>query len=142
MAHTAFSSQFTGSQPLNSTEIRRCILRLRRLATLLDAAFVLPGTRLRWGLDTLIGLLPVAGTMVMAIPSLYIIWEARRLGVPSCILTRMVGNVAVELLADFVPVLGDLVDTVYKANLRNIVLIEQYFGMTVDATGRETSGPH
>ena len=132
----------TATHDAGTRDIRQEIVRLRKLATLLDAAFRIPSTKARWGLDTLIGLLPVAGTMVMAIPSLYIIWEARRLGVPSRILTRMVGNVAVELLADFVPVLGDLVDTVYKANLRNIVLIEQYFGMTVDATGRETSGPH
>ena len=141
MAYTASSSRFTDRPTLDGTEIRRRVLRLRRLATLLDAAFVLPGTRFRWGLDTLIGLLPVAGTLLMAIPSLYIIWEARQMGVPGRILTRMVGNVAVELLADFIPVLGDLVDTVYKANLRNIVLLEQYFGMTVDAAARETSPP-
>ncbi|NPC90665.1 DUF4112 domain-containing protein [Gluconacetobacter entanii] len=140
MAHTA-SSSFTDRPSLDGMDIRRRIMRLRRLATLLDAAFVVPGTHFRWGLDTLIGLLPVAGTLVMALPSLYIIWEAHRMNVPGRLLVRMIGNVAVELLADFVPVLGDLVDTVYKANLRNIALLEDHFGMTVDGTARETTPP-
>lgn len=133
MAHTASSSPpFTTRPSLDGTEIRRRVQRLRRLATLLDAAFTIPGTRVRWGLDTLIGALPVAGTAVMAIPSLYIIWEAYRMNVPGKVILRMLANVVVELLFDFVPVLGDLADTVYKANLRNIDLLERHFGMTVD----------
>lgn len=112
-----------------SADIRRELARLRSLATLLDAAFRIPGTRARWGLDTLIGLLPVGGTVLMLIPSLYIVWKSWKLGAPPAVLSRMLANVLVEGAADLVPVLGDVFDTAFKADLRNVALLEQHFGM-------------
>ncbi|ATU74364.1 hypothetical protein CFR78_05155 [Komagataeibacter rhaeticus] len=112
-------------------DIRQEMARLRRLATLLDAAFRIPGTRARWGLDTLVGLLPVGGTAVMLVPSLYIIWKGWRLGASRAVLSRMMANVLVETAADLVPVVGDVFDTAFKADLRNVALLERYFGMTV-----------
>ncbi len=99
---------------------------LRRLAWLLDGAMRLPGTKFRFGLNSLIGLAPVAGDAVLAMVSLYIVWEARRLGVPNAILARMLANVAIEAGAGAVPVLGDLFDVAFKANLRNLDLVETY----------------
>ena len=100
---------------------------LRRLAWLIDAAGRLPGTRFRFGLNSLIGLAPVAGDTLLALISFYIVWEARRLGLPKRKINRMLWNVAIEVLLGAVPWLGDLLDVVWKANLRNIDIIESHF---------------
>ncbi|GCE80011.1 DUF4112 domain-containing protein [Komagataeibacter oboediens] len=120
----------TAAHAAGSHDIRQEVARLRRLATLLDAAFRIPGTKARWGLDTLIGLLPVGGTALMLLPSLYIVWKSWRLGVGRPTLARMLANVVVEAAADLVPVLGDVFDTAFKADLRNVTLLEQHFGLT------------
>lgn len=109
--------------------INREVQRLRQLATVLDAAFRIPGTKARWGLDALIGLLPVGGTTVMLLPSLYIVWKSWKLGVRGAVLGRMLANVAVETAADLVPVVGDVFDVAFKANLRNVALLEQHLGL-------------
>ncbi|GCE82158.1 DUF4112 domain-containing protein [Komagataeibacter diospyri] len=124
----------TAMHGANTHDIRQEVARLRRLATLLDAAFRIPGTKARWGLDTLIGLLPVGGTAIMLVPSLYIVWKSWHLGVGRPVLVRMTGNIMVEAAADLVPVLGDVFDTAFKANLRNVALLEQHFGLTVPRT--------
>ena len=124
----------TATHDAGTRDIRQEIARLRKLATLLDAAFRIPGTKARWGLDTLIGLLPVGGTALMLLPSLYIVWKSWHLGVGRPVLARMLGNVAVEAAADLVPVLGDVFDTAFKADLRNVALLEQHFGLTPPRT--------
>jgi hypothetical protein len=105
------------------------IARLRRLAWIVDALGRIPGTRLRFGLNSVIGLAPAAGDAVLVLISLYIVWEARQLGLPRHKLTRMIGNVAVEGLLGVVPLLGDLLDVAWKANLRNIAIIEAHFAV-------------
>ncbi|KXV74539.1 hypothetical protein AD951_00485, partial [Acetobacter malorum] len=75
-------------------------------------------------------LLPVGGSVVMGLVSLYIVWEAWRLRAPTSLLARMVGNVLLETAVDTVPIAGDLFDAAFKANLRNVALLEQYFGHT------------
>jgi len=102
------------------------LARLRKLAWFLDAQFGLPGTRFRFGINSLVGLAPAMGDVVMGIVSLYIVNEARRMGVPGPLLGRMLMNVAVEVVGGAVPLLGDLFDMVFKANLRNIALLEEW----------------
>ena len=104
------------------------LARLRRLAWLVDAGFGVPGTRFRFGLNGLLGLAPVAGDALLGLVSLYIVWEARRLGAPPALQARMVANVAVEVVGGAVPVLGDLFDMPFKANLRNLALLERWLG--------------
>lgn len=99
--------------------------RLQRLARLLDDAFALPGGY-RIGLDGLIGLVPVAGDIVGALLAVYIIVQARRLGVPLRLQGRMLGNVLLELVVGLIPVLGDVFDFAFKANRRNLALIEAH----------------
>ncbi len=99
--------------------------RLRRLAWLLDSAIRLPGG-FRIGFDGLIGLVPGAGDLLAALLSSYIVIEAARLKAPSSVLMRMVGNIALELGIGLVPVVGDLFDFVFKANMRNVQLLETY----------------
>src|ERR1700712_1001925 len=100
--------------------------RLRRLAWLVDGAFGLPGTRFRFGLNSVIGLLAVGGDAVLGVLSLYIVYEAARLGLPRHKLARMLANVGIEVIGGSVPILGDLFDMALKANLRNLTIIEDH----------------
>lgn len=102
------------------------VARLRKLAWLLDARFVIPGTRFRFGLNGLFGLAPVAGDVLLGLVSLVIVWEARNLGAPNALLMRMLANVGIEVAGGAVPVLGDLFDMAFKANLRNLALLEDW----------------
>lgn len=97
--------------------------RVRRLVQLLDRSIILPNGY-RIGLDPLIGLIPVAGDFAGAAFSFYIICEAALMGIPKRILLRMCGNVLLETLAGEIPVLGDIFDAVWQANVRNLRLIE------------------
>ena len=110
-------------------DVHARLQRLRRLAWLIDGAFGLPGTRFRFGFNSLMGLLPVGGDAVLGALSLYIVYEAAQLGVPKPQLTRMIANVALEVVGGSVPLLGDLFDVALKANLRNLAIIEQHLGV-------------
>jgi hypothetical protein len=94
--------------------------RLVALAQLLDNRWKLPGTKFRFGLDAVIGLLPAGGDAVMAVVSLYIVAEAWRLGATKGQIARMLANVGIEALVGAVPVVGDLFDAGFKANVRNL----------------------
>ena len=110
----------------NTADFATRLARLRKLAWLLDAQFVLPGTKFRFGINSMVGLAPAAGDLVMGLVSLYIVNEARQMGAPPALLGRMLANVVVEVIGGAVPVLGDLFDMVFKANLRNIALLEDW----------------
>ena len=100
--------------------------RLRSLAWLLDRS-VGVGGKARFGLDPIIGLIPVIGDWAGAVLSLYIVYEALRLGLPWPVLGRMLLNVGVEALAGAVTVLGDAFDFVWQANIRNLRLVEAHY---------------
>ncbi len=102
------------------------LARLRKLAWLLDGQFGLPGTRFRFGLNSILGLSPVAGDVALGLVSLYLVWEARRLGAPNGLVARMLANVAVEVAGGSVPIVGDVFDMAFKANLRNLDLLERW----------------
>jgi len=105
--------------------------RIYRIARLLDAQFGIPGTRIRFGLDSILGLIPGAGDTVTAIFAGYIILEAYRLGVSRSTIVKMLGNVAIDWIIGSVPILGDIFDVGFKANLRNIALIERDLGLVM-----------
>lgn len=111
--------------PMTAAELRR-VEALRRWATLLDAAFGIPGTRFRFGLDALIGLVPGAGDAVAGLFSLGILVQAARMGVPRVVVLRMVFNALLDLLVGAIPLVGDLFDIGWKANLRNVNLLDRY----------------
>ncbi|MGH7509021.1 MAG: DUF4112 domain-containing protein [Gemmatimonadales bacterium] len=102
------------------------IEHLRTISRLLDSAFSVPGTRYRFGLDALIGLVPGLGDAVGAIFSGYVILQASRLGAPRSTINRMIANVAIDTIVGWVPLLGDLFDVGWKANLKNVALLEQH----------------
>lgn len=107
--------------------------RLKRLSRLLDSAIGIPGTRYRFGLDAIVGLVPGIGDAIGAIFSTYIIFRAARLGASNAILTRMIGNVAVDTIVGEIPLLGDLFDVGFKSNLRNLSLLERHVQRPVAA---------
>ncbi|MBB5047402.1 hypothetical protein HNR60_002157 [Rhodopseudomonas rhenobacensis] len=102
------------------------LARLEALAKLLDVAFILPGTKIRYGLDGLIGLLPVVGDVITTAISLWIVREARELGAPWHITARMLGNVALDGAVGVVPLLGDAFDVMFRANVRNMRLLRRW----------------
>jgi hypothetical protein len=101
--------------------------RLRSLAVLLDTAIVLPGG-IRVGADAIIGLAPGIGDTITTAMAAYFIYEAHRLGLPRHKLVRMIGNVAIDGLVGAIPILGDIFDVAFKANMRNLRIIEEHFG--------------
>lgn len=105
---------------------RSRVERLHGLARILDSAFVIPGTNFRFGLDAIIGLIPGIGDLLGAGLSGFILIEAARVGLPKSVLLRMGWNVAVETVLGAVPLAGDLFDAAYKANNRNIRLLDRY----------------
>lgn len=101
------------------------VANLRALARVLDSAVGVPGTRMRVGADALIGLVPVVGDLAGAALSGYVVLSAARLGVPRAVLLRMVANVGVDALIGAVPLIGDFADVGWKANTRNVALLER-----------------
>jgi hypothetical protein len=100
--------------------------RLRAMTRLLDTAFTIPGTRYRFGLDALIGLVPGFGDAVSALFSGYLVLQASRLGAPRSVVTRMIANVAIDTVVGWVPLLGDLFDVAWKSNVKNMALLEEH----------------
>lgn len=98
----------------------------RALTGLLDTAIRVPGTRFRVGLDPLLGLIPGLGDVAGAAMAGYVVILGSRFGAPAPVLLRMLANVGVDTVLGAVPLLGDLFDVAYKANVRNLALLERY----------------
>jgi Domain of unknown function (DUF4112) len=96
------------------------------MTRLLDSAIQIPGTRFRFGIDAIIGLVPGIGDAIGAIFSTFLIFHAARLGVSTSTLVRMIGNVALDTVVGEVPLLGDLFDAGWKANTKNLALLETH----------------
>ncbi len=119
-----------------STQLTPLTVRARELARLLDAAFRVPGTRFRFGLDPLLGLVPGLGDVVGGAFGFYLLVLAFRAGAPPSVIGRMFLNIGADLLLGAVPLLGDLLDAGYKANLRNLALLERYIDRPEDTKKR------
>jgi len=103
--------------------------RMRGLARLMDTVLRIPGTRFSFGADSIMGLVPGAGDFAGAAISLYIVNEARRLGVPNDKLFKMLVNIGFDAAAGSVPLVGDLFDVYFKSNRRNLNLVLEHFGL-------------
>ena len=99
---------------------------LRRWAVLLDSAFRIPGTGIRFGLDAIIGLIPGLGDISTPAFAALLLMQAVRMRLPVVVQARMVLNAAFDMLIGLVPILGDLVDIGWKANLKNLALLERH----------------
>ena len=112
----------TGTGAAGDAQLRHA----RALARVLDSAIGIPGTRLRVGLDSILGLIPGGGDVAAAALSGYIVLTAARRGVPKAVIARMLVNVLVDTAVGSIPVLGDLFDVAFKANQKNVALLERH----------------
>ena len=100
--------------------------RLRYLSNLWDNALRVPGTKMSVGIESIVGLLPVGGDLIGLLLSCYILFCAIQFELPKAILLRMVANILIDAVVGVVPFLGDLFDTAWKANTRNVELLEAH----------------
>ena len=114
------------SSPSASHAQTREFALLRRLTQLLDSEFRIPGTQFRIGLDAIAGLIPGLGDALGTAFSAYLIHLAARQGAPKALLARMVVNVGVDAIVGVVPVVGDLFDVAWRANVRNLRLLDTH----------------
>lgn len=105
---------------------RAALKRTRAAATFLDEAFRVPGTNYRVGADPILSIVPVSGDVAGAVLSMYIVGEAARIGVPGKTLAQMVVNISIDTASGSIPVLGTVADAAFKANRRNVELIEEH----------------
>jgi Domain of unknown function (DUF4112) len=99
---------------------------LRRLVVLFDSAFRIPGTRFRFGIDPIVGLIPGLGDMASPILAVLIIWQATRVRVPKIVLVRMAANALIDAGVGSIPILGDLFDFGWKSNDWNLALLDRH----------------
>ncbi|WP_375787409.1 DUF4112 domain-containing protein [Bradyrhizobium sp. Pha-3] len=121
-----FDFRNSTANPFGNLTREERLARLEMIAKLLDVAFVVPGTNVRYGIDGLIGLIPVIGDLITTAISLWLVREARLLGAPWHITARMLANVAVDGVVGMVPVAGDAFDVMFRANIRNVRMLRRW----------------
>lgn len=99
------------------------IKSIQRIAYLLDDQFRVPFTRFRLGWDFILGLFPIAGDLLTAIMSLFILIAARKYHIKGSVMWKMLGNIVVDFLIGLIPVVGDILDAGYKSNAKNVKLL-------------------
>jgi hypothetical protein len=114
------------NKDLSDQQVFATLKRLERLADLTDSRFRIPFTDIRFGLDAVIGLIPFVGDSISLVVSLYLLFEASKLGVPPSLKIKMLRNVLIDWVIGLIPILGDAVDVVFKANMRNMKLLVEH----------------
>lgn len=117
------------SREFDNAERMRRLRRLNAAARLMDTALRIPGTNIRFGADSVLGLVPVIGDASGAVVGLIIVNEARKLGVPRHKIARMLYNLGLDAAVGTIPLLGDAFDLYFKSHKRNIQLILDHFGI-------------
>ena len=114
--------RLTEDLPLGASpqDVRR---RIEAVERAMERAVTIPGLGKKVGLDALVGLIPVAGDLLGAGIGLYLVWEARLLGLPKWKLYRMLANVGIDTAVGAVPVAGDLFDFVFRSNSANLKIV-------------------
>ena len=129
-------------------EVEAAVARIEFLSRVMDSMIEIPGTKMRIGVDALIGIVPVVGDLISQAISSYLIWEARKLGVSRFTIARMIGNSAIDTVVGFIPFAGDAFDMAFRANMKNLALLKAHLakhghikrdaasGPVIDATAR------
>lgn len=108
--------------------------RVEALERILERALVFPGTKIPFGLDSVIGLVPVLGDVVTACMGAYMVWEARNLGISKWQLIRMTANVGIDTAIGAIPFVGDAFDLVWRSNSKNLRIIKKHLDKHHPAT--------
>jgi hypothetical protein len=119
---------------------RRELERLRAIQWIFDQAFAIPGTKWRFGLDALFGLIPGVGDIAGALVAVYALRVARRLGAPAVIQAHMLTNIALDALVGMIPLLGDIFDFAFRAQTRNLALLDAWVGSPVRTARKSRRG--
>jgi uncharacterized protein DUF4112 len=115
-------------------DLERRMRALRSLQQMLDSAFRVPGTDIRFGWDPIIGLVPWIGDVLTGIVSCAIILQAHHMQVPRVVQLRMLMNVGIDVVLGVIPVLGDVADVFWKSNAKNFALLERHAARVETAT--------
>ncbi len=110
----------------SNEQLRKTLSRLDTFSYYTDSNFRIPFTRVRFGLSPLIGLFPVIGDFAGLILSLYVLYEARKVGADGIVQRKMIRNMLIEFFGGLLPLVGDAFDALYKANTRNTELLRVY----------------
>jgi len=114
---------FPGIENINNPKV----LWIKRLAWFMDANFKIPFTNIRFGLDPLLSLIPGVGNIGTYLVSAFLVWQMQRNGASGKVYLKMLGNILLDVIISFIPILGTIFDIGYKANNRNVnLLIEHY----------------
>ena len=108
--------------------------RIEGMEKLLEGLFTFPGTNRRFGLDVLLDLIPVGGSLIAAAMGSWLAWEARNLGMPKTALVRMAGNIGVDFLLGAIPWVGAVPDFFFRSNSRNLKIIKRWLDKHHPAT--------
>jgi hypothetical protein len=115
--------------------------RLDRLAHSLDSRYSIPGTGIRFGWDSIVGLVPGLGDIAMLAPGAYMWLEAGNLGVPNSVRNRMALNTGIDFMLGTIPLVGDLIDVGFKSHKRNVALIREHLERTRDDVRTASAEP-
>lgn len=118
---------------MTNAETIKTLNRLKLLARFMDNGWGIPFTKIRFGADSVIGLLPIGGDLITILPSIYILIKAHEMGAPNHVLVKMAGNIAIDAGLGSIPVLGDVFDLFFKSNLRNIDLLTDFIAKNSSA---------
>jgi Domain of unknown function (DUF4112) len=111
---------------MNAAETLKTLNRLKLLARFMDAGWGIPGTKIRFGADSVLGLVPGGGDLVAMAVSIYVLVKAYEMGAPNSLLLKMAGNIAIDTGLGTVPVLGDIFDVFFMSNIRNTDLLHDF----------------
>ncbi len=114
---------------------------LEKLANRMDSALRIPGTRIRFGFDSVLGLVPGVGDVLTLLPGAYIMLESHRMGVPRSLLVRQGANVAIDTVVGTIPLIGDLFDVGFKSNRRNVAMLRAHVEGAGQPSGSAASDP-
>jgi hypothetical protein len=117
------SASFSGITGRDPAAVRR---RVEAMEKLLEGIFVVPGTNFRVGLDVILDIIPVGGSMIAAALGSWMAWEARNLGMPKSAIVRMAGNIGVDALLGAIPWIGAVPDLFFRSNTRNLKIIKAW----------------
>ncbi len=115
------------STPRPTIKAPKALLKAQKLANLLDTAFTIPIVRIKVGLDFIVGLIPGVGDALMLFVALRIVWLGKRMGLPSALVKAMLRNAVIDFGVGFIPFIGDLFDLFYKANVKNVRIMEKWW---------------
>ena len=128
---------FERVERMERAEVEAALARITAVAKLMDSLFAIPGTRIRLGVNSLLGLVPVVGDLAAQAVAAYLIWEARQLGVPRLTMWRMIGNTLIDTVVGAVPLVGDAFDIAFRANMKNLRLLQRH----LEKQGYQTAAP-